>query len=108
MTKKKDSMQTKVEKSEGTGEQLDLIDVKPENAKPIIAAARLYKKLMGVRQKALAKEVVQKAEVLRLIKAAELQPLAGGKIKFEYDSVIISVTPRDELITVKDKDYEED
>jgi len=86
-----------------SGEQLDLIDVQPENAKTIVHAARLYKKFQAARLTALDKEVEQKRQVLELVKAAKLQPLDGGKIKFEYDGVIISITPRDELVTVKDK-----
>lgn len=86
-----------------SSEQLDLIDIQPENAKAIISAARLYKEFQVARSTALAKEVEQKQEVLRLVKAAKLQPLDGGKIRFEYDNVMISVTPRDELIKVKDK-----
>ena len=99
---KKDSMQEEVEK----GEQIDLIDVAPENAKAIIAAGRIYRKLVLVRQKAGSKEIVQKAEVLRLVKEAKLQTLDGGKIRFTYDGVTISVTPRDELVQVKEEDGE--
>ena len=95
-------MQEEIEKTEG--EQLDLIDIKPENAKEIIDAARIYKKAQTARLKALGEEVERKAEVLRLVKAADLQPLDGGKIKFKHDGFIISVTPRDELITVQEKE----
>ena len=90
-------------KTNESDHQLDLINVQPKNAKAIIRAARLYKEFQGARQIALGKEVEQKQRVLDLVKAAKLQPLDGGKIKFEYDGVLICVTPRDELITVKDK-----
>lgn len=93
----------KNKKETETGEQMDLIDVQPKNAKPIIAAARLYKKFQAARLTALDKEVAQKQKVLELVKAANLQPLDGGKIRFEYDSVTVSVTPRDELVKVKDE-----
>lgn len=96
---KKSSMQEEVEETEA-GEQLDLIDIAPKNAKVIIEAARIYKRLLATRQKALVKEVAQKAEVLRLVREAELTPLEGGKIRFRYDGFLISVTPRDELIKV--------
>ena len=96
-------MSKKEEKPEQGGTQLDLIDVSPENAKPIIDAARLYKKFQVTRQTALNKEVKQKQQVLELVKAAKLQPLDGGKIKFEYDGVLICITPRDELVTIRDK-----
>ena len=84
------------------GEQLDLIDVAPENAKPIVEAARLYKEAQSARLNALKEELKQRDEVLKLIKAAKLQPLEGGKIKFTYGGFTISVTPRNELITVKE------
>jgi hypothetical protein len=102
----KKSMEETVEKEEAahSGEQLELIDVLPENAKPIIAAARLYKKFQAARMAALDKETKQKQVVLNLIHEAKLQPLEGGKIKFEHDGVIISVTPRDELIKIKEKE----
>ena len=92
-------------KTEEPGEQKDLIDVHPKNAKAIIKAARLYKKLQTARLTALGKETEQKHEVLvlELVKAAKLQPLDGGKIKFEYDGVMISITPRDELVKIKEK-----
>ena len=86
-----------------SGEQLDLIDVSPKNAKPIIQAARIYKKHQTARIAALNKEIEQKQKILELVKEANLQPLEGGKIKFEYDGVTISIEPRDELVKVKDK-----
>ena len=99
MAKKKASKrETKVE----SDEQLDLIDVAPENAKPIVAAARLYKKASSVRQAALADEVKYKHRIIELVKEAKLQPLEGGVIKFTYNGVTVSITPRDELVKVKD------
>ncbi len=85
------------------GEQLALIDVAPENAKPIIEAARLYKKYQATRIAAGVKESDQKKLIIQLVKDAKLQTLAGGKVKFEYDNVMVTVTPRDELVQVKDK-----
>jgi len=60
-----------------------LIDVTPKNIDEIMVAARLYKKHQKDR--------------------ADLQRLKGGKVKFAHDGFIISVTPRDELVQVKEK-----
>lgn len=87
-------------KNEKAGEQLDLIEVAPENAKQIIDAARLYKKARNARLTALKKEIDLKEKVLRLVKSANLQTLEGGKIKFKYGGFIFSVTPRDDLINI--------
>ena len=85
------------------GKQLPLIDVQPENAEPIVAAAKEYKEHQTDRLNSQRDENKAKAKVLRLIKAANLQPLDGGVIRFEHDGYYFSVTPRDELIEVKEK-----
>ena len=98
---KKSEMQTTVEKEE----QMDLIDVQPENAKEIIEAAQLYKKYQTARLNMLQKEVEQKQRVLELMKAAELQPIdTSGKVIFKSNHFIITIQPRDEKITVKEED----
>ncbi len=85
------------------GEQLDLIDVAPKDAKPIIDAARVYKKHQKARQAALKKETEQKVLILELISKANLQRLKDGKIKFEFDDVYICISPQDDKITVNEK-----
>lgn len=89
-------------KKKEKGEQLDLIDVAPENAKPIMEAARKYQHHQKVRIAAGVKEKEQKELIKELVGKADLQPLAGGKIKFEYDGLRITITPRDELVQVTD------
>lgn len=85
------------------GEQMDLIEnVRPENAGAILKEARIYKKFQADRLIALAMEKEHKQKVLDLVKAANLQPLEDGIIRFRCDSVLITVTPRDELIKVKE------
>lgn len=85
-----------------TKDQKMLIDVLPEDAKPIIEAAREYKEVQGERLTALSREKKLKQKVLGLVKEAKFQPLEGGVIKFECEGCTITVTPRDELVQVKD------
>jgi hypothetical protein len=104
MAKKKDSMEKEVEK----GEQMDLIDVGPKNSKEIIKHARLYKSALAKRVDAFAEEVAQKQKLLELINAEHLQRLEDGKIKFRLDGFTITVTPRDELVKIKEDGDEKD
>jgi len=83
-------------------EQLDLIDVKPKNSKEIIKAARGYKAAQAKRISAQEQEVAEKQNLLELVKKENLQPLEDGKIQFRCDGLIITITPRDELIRVKE------
>ncbi len=89
--------------SKESGEQLDLIDVAPENAKVIVAAVRVYKRLQTTRLAALAEEVEQKNKVQKLVKEAKLQRLPNGTIKFSYGDVTVIITPKDDLITITEK-----
>lgn len=102
---KKNSMQEEVDKAEA-GEQMDLIDVAPKNAKPIIDEARIYKTLMLARKKAGGKEAAQKVKVLNLIREAKLQPLESGVIRFKYGGFTIKITPRDELVQITEEKEE--
>jgi len=102
MAKKKEATKA-VNKDKAEGEQLDLIDVHPENIKPIMAAARKYKMFQANRMAALDEEIKQKKVVLDLIHESGIKPLDGGKIKFEYEGTVISITPRDELVQIKEK-----
>lgn len=95
MAKKKDAAET--------GEQLDLIDVAPENEKAIVAQARIYKKAQKVRLVALKNEVEQKQKVLALVKEANLTPLKDGVIRVKCGEFTISITPQDFLIKVKEE-----
>jgi len=93
--------------NESKGEQLDLIDVHPENEKEIIAAAKLYKKFQAARKDALSREVKQKQIIITLTKEAKLKPLEDGRIKYRCGNLTISITPRDELVQVRERDEEE-
>lgn len=85
-----------------SGEQLDLIDVTPEELKPIIELAKKYKSAQGRRLDALAEEVDYKQRLLEMIKASGLSRDEDGKIRFSSGSFKITVTPRDDLISVKE------
>ena len=89
-------------KKKTTGKQLPLIDVEPENMKGILPKAHEYKEAVTERLAWLASETKLKAELLALIKEAKIKPLEDGVIRFCCDGVVISVTPRDELIKVKE------
>ena len=88
----------------GRGEQLTLIDVLPKKAKPIIAAARILKRLQVARSSAQDKENDQKAKFLNLIAEAEIPRLADGKIKFHHDGVTVKVTPKQESVSITEED----
>lgn len=85
------------------GEQLQLIDVTAKNAKPLVAAAKLYKKYQKERMAAGVKEKDQKDLILDLVKKSDLQRLKDGKIKFEVDGMKFVITPRDELVQITEK-----
>ena len=99
----KKATQTKSKKKGKGGEQLDLIDVHPKEAKPIIEAARRYKKYQKIRLENLAKEIAEKGVIKDLVRKAKLPTLPNGKIKFTYDNVMVEITPRDELVRVVEK-----
>lgn len=85
------------------GEQMDLIEVGPKNAKVIIEQAKIYKAALAKRLKSLATEVAAKEQLKSLIKAAKLRPMEDGIIRFRVDGFLITVEPRDEKVTVKDE-----
>jgi len=84
-----------------------LIDVHPENAKEIVAAAKAYKEAVVERQELFKEEIKIKTKLLELIKLADLKPGDDGKIKFSLDGFKITVTPRDMLVQVKCENDEE-
>ena len=93
---------SKTQKTQTAGEQLDLIDVHPKQAKPIIAEAKILKKLQIARASAQEKENDQKAKLLQLIADAKIPRLPDGKIKFTYDGLTVTVTPSKESVSVKE------
>ena len=81
--------------------QQELIDVKPENAKIILRCARAY--LKSKQECADAAEIAKEKKIrLRdAVKEAKLQPLDGGVIRVRVGNEIVTVTPREESVTVK-------
>ena len=99
---KKPEPATKPDTKPKKGEQLDLIDVNPENMTKIIPLARTY---MGIVKKrvALTDQETNAKEALRAeVGAAKLKRLPGGSIKFRCDGLLITITPTDEKIKVKE------
>lgn len=90
------------------GEQMDLIDVKPENLNEIKPVAKKYRAAVKRRMKALEDEIQLKGEILELVKAADLKPLDNGVIRFKCDGMTITITPRDMLVKVKDESGDDD
>jgi len=93
----------KQNQEETSGEQLDLIDITPENMQEIAPVAKKYRAAVRRRLKALDEEKKLKGEMLTLIDEANLSPLDDGTIKFRCDGLLIKVTPRDQLIQVKEE-----
>lgn len=90
------------------GEQLQLIDVGPENLKKIKPVAKKYEAAKRRRMAAGEEESELKQQLLALVKEANLSRLPDGTIRFKVDHMTITVTPRDELVKVKDEDEDEE
>lgn len=86
------------------GEQLDLIETQPENAKAIQRVARAYKKAQRERMEALEEEIRQKEKLLAAIKEAEIVPDTDGNFSFRVGKMKIKVKHRDELVQVKEEE----
>ena len=82
--------------------QLQLIETLPENIQEIVDVALEYRECKLGRVNILKKEVELKTKIKEMVHKAGLQPLKDGVIRFRHDGVLISITPRDELIKVKD------
>lgn len=97
-----------IKKNDKNQEQLDLIDVKPKNAKKILSLAKDYKAVQKERIDYLAKEKELKQKIIDEIRKAKLSPLENGTTKFTIDNFKISMTPRDELIQIKEIGVDEE
>ncbi|MGE0289359.1 MAG: hypothetical protein AB7I42_23995 [Bradyrhizobium sp.] len=99
MAKKKD-----VEVDDPQGQ---LLDVSHPAAKEIQRIARAYKKTVKERMEVAKKELELKEKLRAEVKESGMKPDEDGVITFTCGKVTITVTPRDELVRVKDADAEE-
>ena len=97
----------KQENESTAGEQMDLIDVAPANVKKIKPVAKKYEAAKRARMAAGEEEAELKERLLELVHEAKLSRLEDGTIRFKVDGMLITVTPRDELIKVKDETGDE-
>lgn len=88
-------------------EQGELLETAPPNSKEILRAAKRYKSAQLARITALQDEVEEKAKLLKLIKEANVQRLEDGTMRFHVQGMLITVTPREELVKVKDENETE-
>ena len=105
-TKDKPQTKKKTDKPDD-GEQLDLIETEPENAKEVARLARRYKKAQRARMAAGDEEADCKERLLLEVKEAGIKSGADGKYRFRAGDATITVTPRDELVSVKFEDDDE-
>jgi hypothetical protein len=90
---------------EESNEQGTLMEIGPKHSKEITAVAKKYKAAQAERLEALGREKDLKEQLLAMVKDENLQPV-DGKIKFRVNGLEITVTPRDELIQVKEETEE--
>lgn len=86
-----------------TVEQGSLIDVQPKNANEILKAAQEFKSASFRKSKAKEAEDACKATLLDLVKSAGLQPLDNGVIQVRIAGIVITVTPNEESVKVKEE-----
>ena len=98
----KEELKKKAEVTDG--EQIPLMDVVPENSKEIIRVAKAYKLKVRERMTVGEKEKELKEKLRGLLNDSGAERLDDGKMKLNLDGFIITVTPRDELIQVEEKE----
>ncbi len=83
------------------GKQLALLDLTPENLMALEPVVAEYQDALANRLAWLKDELDHKKQILALVKDAGLRPNADGVIKFELGGSIVTITARDELISVR-------
>ena len=106
MTRKEKSK----DKGQGSssGEQMDLLDVGPENLKKIVPVAREYKRVVTQRISLTAKESELKKELQAFAHNSGLKPLPNGHIKWSCQGVTVEHIPQDERVKVTIEKEEEE
>lgn len=83
----------------GKGEQMDLIDVGPENIKAMRPVAAKGKNAEKRRAKAADDKKKAGEEMVELVKDAKLKPNANGLIQFVVDGLEVRVKPDQWTVT---------
>ena len=83
-------------------EQMDLIDITPEQLKKIAPKIRRYKACVTERVALNAEEKKLKDLIKQFAHSSQMKRLPDGSIKFRCDDMIVSVTPQDEKVSVKE------
>jgi hypothetical protein len=91
-----------------SGEQLDLINVSPENMEKILPIAKAFRKVVKDRVRLTNKEIELRNELEQAVDEAKLQPLPDGKIKFKIDGLIITIEPTGRKVSVKEAKAKKD
>lgn len=97
-------MATKKTWQPAPGEQMELLEVGPENLKKIKPLARCYRAAVQARMAALEQETKYKRQILQMVHDAHLTRLDDGTIRFRCDGMTIIITPRDELVKIKEEE----
>ncbi len=88
----------------GAGEQLYLMDIHTETAKKVLAIGKKYNIAVKRRQKEQRVEVELKTEIRELVRKLNYTPLPDGSMKLSLEGTEVTVTPKEEKVTIKFKD----
>lgn len=77
-----------------------LFNTEPDNIEEILVVAEEYEEAKRARMSWGKKESELKEKIKQMVKDAGLTVLADGTIRFKADGKVITITPRDEKITV--------
>lgn len=95
-------------KTEGTGEQLALIEVGPKNEPAIKRAARAYEKAHDAQLAAKQIADGKLGTLMKHIDEAGLQPLADGTIKFQIGKMVVKIGAPKRSCKVREKEAPEE